>query len=99
MVVNLSTLVNNSFSATGPLDGLSDVVLGGVNPVTAGDVLYYNGTNWINDAEVGITLADYTTKVVTPLDRQSGSTTIVPISVGTTAPSTPNTGDIWVDTN
>ncbi len=84
-------------SGTGTLDGLSDVVLGGTALAT-GDVLYYNGTNWVNDNSVSTTIASIA-NILDPVSRQSNTSAIVAISVGTTAPSSPAVGDLWVDTN
>lgn len=92
MAVNLSTLLNSSFVVNGgPLDGLSDVVIGTPNTLTNGDSLVYNGTNWINDPKFNTYLL--------PITRQTDTTDIVAISVSTTAPSSPAVGDLWVDTN
>lgn len=89
MPVNLSTLLNNSFTVGGgPLNDLTDVVI--TTPAT-NQVLFYNGTNWVNDSTID-------TKVLTPLTR-STSGLLIPITVSTTAPGSPSTGDIWVDTN
>ncbi len=90
MAVNLSTLLNSSFVVNGgPLDGLSDVVISA--PLNVEDVLMYDGSTWINDATIS-------TNVLTPLGR-STSGLLVPITVSTTAPTSPSTGDLWVDTN
>ncbi len=89
MPVNLSTLLNSSFVVNGgPLDGLSDVVISTPN---VDNVLMYDGSSWINDATIS-------TNVLTPLGR-STSGLLVPITVSTTAPTSPSTGDLWVDTN
>ncbi len=89
MPVNLSTLLNSSFVVNGgPLDGLSDVVISTPN---VDNVLMYDGTVWINDPTIS-------TNVLTPLTR-STSGLLVPITVSTTAPGSPSTGDLWVDTN
>jgi hypothetical protein len=70
------------------LDGLTDVVITGT-PAT-GDVLRYSGGQWINDT--------YVQTILSPVSRQT-TQTLTPISVGTTAPSSPTIGDLWVDTN
>ena len=79
----------------GNLDSLSDVVI--ATPA-AGDVLSYNGTNWENNADVSNFIAS-TSIALDPLLRQSNTIAIVAISVGTTAPTSPAIGDLWVDTN
>jgi hypothetical protein len=80
------------------VDELTDVVIGGSTSLAAADVLSYNGTEWENNPEFAssiITLLD----VVAPRTRQSNTSAIVAMSVGTTAPSSPAVGDLWVDTN
>lgn len=79
----------------GTLNDLTDTV---ITTPTEGDVLYYDGATWINDASVVSTLVTINTALI-PLARQTTTTEIKAISVGTTAPSTPSTGDLWVDTN
>ncbi len=102
-MVDLTTLISNGVTnlpqvGTG-IDGLNDVVIGGTNTLAADQVLYYNGTNWINDDGSLFTVAALTaTSVLTPLSRSTGGE-LVPITVGTTAPSSPSIGDLWVDTN
>lgn len=92
-----STVSGGGGSST--LDGLTDVVIGGTNTLAADQVLYYDGTNWINDDGSLLTVAGLTaTSVLTPLSRSTGGE-VVPITVGTTAPSSPAVGDLWVDTN
>lgn len=87
MPVNLSTLLGNSFYL-GPLNGLSDVV---INAPGTNDVLMYDGATWTNDPTIN-------TDLLTPLQRQQGVLTLVPISVTSTTPSTtPEVGDLWVD--
>jgi len=81
------------------LDGLTDVVIGGTNALAADQTLLYDGTNWINDdgslvLVYGATVAN----VLTPLTRTT-SGELTPITVGTTAPTSPAVGDLWVDTN
>jgi hypothetical protein len=71
------------------LDDLTDVVIGGT-ALTTGDVLLYDGTQWINSPDVQV--------ILSPVVRQT-TQTITPISVGTTAPLSPAVGDLWVDTN
>lgn len=100
-MVALTTLISGGITnlpqvGTG-LDGLNDVDLVS-NPLAIGDVLIYDGTNWITTPDITTGITDYLNKVATPVARQTG-TTIVPISVGTTAPTSPAIGDLWVDTN
>lgn len=80
------------------LDGLTDVVIGTPNTLTSQDVLIYNGTNWINDPNLSATVTAVDSALA-PILRQTVTTEIKPISVGTTAPSTPDLFDLWVDTN
>lgn len=92
---------NKTFSGGGGgatnLDGLTDVVVSG--PVE-GDVLSYDGTQWNNNGGITTTLQEYTIAFATPLQRQEGlSLNMTPISVGTTPPSLPEIGDLWVDIN
>jgi hypothetical protein len=82
-------LVISGGGGSSTLDGLTDVVLGGT-PLATGDILLYNGTEWENSSDVQT--------ILTPVLRQT-TQTLKPISVGTTAPSTPSVGDLWVDTN
>jgi hypothetical protein len=96
--VNGTTLLGSgdlviSGGGGGTLDGLTDTI---ITTATEGDVLYYDGTNWVNDASINTVLLNY---VTIPLSRQTNTTEIKPISVGTTAPALPSTGDLWVDTN
>lgn len=91
---NVTTSVNsttgevtiNSTASGGAttLDGLSDVVLG--TPAT-GEVLYYNGTNWVDTALSGLTVgtADVSTNInITSTDGNTSDTltflTLVPNS-------------------
>jgi len=80
------------------LDSLTDVIIGNTTALATGDVLWYNGTEWENNAEIAFYLAAHITNLA-PLSRQSNATAIVAMSVGTTAPSSPAVGDLWVDTN
>jgi hypothetical protein len=95
--VNGTTLLGSGnlviSGGSGTLDGLTDTV---ITTATEGDVLYYDGTNWINDPSINNVLLNY---VTIPISRQTNATEIKPISVGTTAPTLPSTGDLWVDTN
>lgn len=79
----------------GTLDDLTDTII--ATPIE-GNVLYYNGTNWINDQSITTTLTALDT-ALSPILRQTVTTEIKPISVGTTAPTSPVLGDLWVDTN
>ena len=101
-MVNLTTLISGGITnlpqvGTG-LDGLNDVILNNTTTLAAGDVLWYNGTEWENNAEIALYVLAHITKLA-PLSRQSNTTAIVAMSVGTTAPSSPAVGDLWVDTN
>lgn len=94
-MVALTTLILNGATnlpqVNANVAALSDVVI--TNPVI-GDVIYYNGTNWVN-------IPDYYTMFVLISEGLARQTTFtyVPVSVGTTAPLTPEIGDLWVDTN
>lgn len=79
----------------GTLNDLTDTII--TTPVL-GNVLYYNGTNWVNDQGITNSVTTFNT-ALSPLSRQTVTTEIKPISVGTTAPSSPSVGDLWVDTN
>ena len=98
--VNGNTLLGSgdlviSGGGGGALNDLSDVA---ITTPTEGDVLYYDGATWINDASVASSLVTINTALA-PLARQTTTTEVKAISVGTTAPTTPSTGDLWVDTN
>jgi hypothetical protein len=80
------------------LDQLTDVILNNTTTLASGDVLWYNGTEWENNAEIATLLNDFLI-ALTPISRQSNTSAIVAMSVGTTAPSSPAVGDLWVDTN
>lgn len=79
------------------VDDLADVDLVAIQ---TGDVLVYDTSTstWSNTPDIYAAVLAYLTNVAPSLDRQT-SLPLVPISVGTTAPTTPNTGDLWVDTN
>ena len=77
------------------LNGLTDVT---ITTSAAGDVLSYDGAEWVNNPAFAATLTAVVT-ALDPLSRQTDTTDIVPISVGTTAPASPAVGDLWVDTN
>lgn len=100
-MVALTTLISAGITnlpqvGTG-LDGLNDVDLV-TEPLVIGDVLIYDGTKWFNTPDITAGVTAYFATVATPVARQTGNT-VVAISVGTTAPSTPSVGDLWVDTN
>ncbi len=101
-MVTLTTLILNGATnlpqVGANLAALSDVVIGGTNTLAMSDVLYYNGTEWENDPSFAQALTS-ALGYLDPLTRQSNTNAIVAISVGTTAPSSPAVGDLWVDTN
>lgn len=82
------------------IDDLGDVVIGTPTVLDVGDVIAYDGTNWTNAPEYAVALATTQTLavIIDPVTRQTDPL-IVPISVGTTAPTSPAIGDLWVDTN
>jgi hypothetical protein len=80
------------------LDSLTDVDLVTNAPVVTGDSLVYNGTQWVNNGDIAASISTFATNLA-PLSRQSNTSAIVAMSVGTTAPSSPSIGDLWVDTN
>lgn len=101
-MVDLTTLISGGVTnlpqvSTG-INGLSDVIIGGTNTLAMSDVLYYNGTEWENSPDFASSIATFSTWL-TPITRQSNTSAIVAISVGTTAPTSPAVGDLWVDTN
>ena len=101
MVVLASNLISaylSSGGGGGNLDALTDVVIGTPYTLTNGDVLVYDGADWINSPDIGGALSSIST-FINPVTRQTNSNEITAISVGATAPSTPATGDLWVDTN
>ena len=91
LLSNGSAIYWSTIAGGGPiaLNDITDVTIGGTALAT-GDVLRYTGTEWINDA--------YVQTILSPVSRQT-TQTLKPISVGTTAPVSPQTGDLWVDTN
>ena len=101
-MVNLTTLITNGVTnlpqvGTG-IDGLNDVTIGSTTPLSVADVLAYNGTTWENSPDFAFSITALLSNL-NPLSRQTITTAIVPISVGTSAPLSPAIGDIWVDTN
>jgi hypothetical protein len=101
-MVDLTTLISGGITnlpqvGTG-IDGLNDVILENTTTLATGDVLWYNGTEWENNAEFTTVLTQHINNLA-PLSRQSNTSAIVAMSVGTTAPSSPAVGDLWVDTN
>jgi hypothetical protein len=90
LLSNGSAIYWSTIAGGGPiaLNDLTDVTIGA--PLATGDVLRYTGTEWINDA--------YVQTILSPVSRQT-TQTLKPISVGTTAPVSPQTDDLWVDTN
>ncbi len=101
-MVDLTTLISGGITnlpqvGTG-LDGLNDVILENTSTLATGDLLWYNGTEWENNAEIALYVAAHIDNLA-PLSRQSNATAIVAMSVGTTAPTSPAVGDLWVDTN
>lgn len=102
-MVNLTTLISGGITnlpqvSTG-IDGLNDVEIGVTNVLDASNYLIYDGVNWINDSgDTALVLTSTLNSVLTPLARTT-SGVLAPVTVGTTAPTSPNTGDLWVDTN
>lgn len=113
---------NNVLTTASSLDSLGDVV---ITSATNGQVLKFNGTNWINDTDAtgggGGDLNGLTDVVITSisdneiLQYDSGTSSwinqtiseaglvsgsgVAKISYQTTAPSSPATGDIWIDSD
>ena len=87
-----------TFAGSANLNALTDVIVGTPNALTTGDVLAYNGSDWINDPVLNTTIASLNT-ILNPVTRQTDTAKIVAISVGTTPPTVPAVGDLWIDTN
>ena len=104
-MTTLSDLIGGGFvgftgsqGPVGPIDTLTDVVIGTPNALDTGNILLYDGSEWVNSSDLTILTTTLNT-VFDPLVRQTDNTQITAISVGTTAPTFPATGDLWVDTN
>jgi hypothetical protein len=89
---NVTSIANHG------LDSLGDVILENTTALAIGDVLWYNGGEWENNADIAFYLSQHI-DYLAPISRQSNTSAIVAISVGTTAPGSPAIGDLWVDTN
>lgn len=113
---------NNVLTTASSLDSLGDVV---ITSATNGQVLKYNGTNWINDTDAtgggGGAINDLTDVTISSvsdneiLQYDSGTSQWInqtiseaglvsgvgtaKISYQTTAPTSPTTGDIWIDSD
>lgn len=87
-----------TFAGSANLNALTDVVIGTPNALTTGDILAYDGSDWINDPVLNTTIISLNT-ILDPITRQTDTTQIVAISVGTTPPAVPAVGDLWIDTN
>lgn len=98
--VSISGNITVSGNVTGNIidSDLGDIIIGTPNPLTTGDILAYDGTGWTNSPDL-TTLTTTLNILFDPISRQTDNTQITAISVGTTAPSTPAVGDLWVDTN